>query len=130
MGIAVRAIHQGFSNFSVFLDSLHDHLQDEQYWIPFQDLDTNHKIWHWLSVFVGNYSIPNMRIHLTNEIYDNPNFNKDINRLSTLFEKTEYLIYQVNFEADKSIGILKKTDFKKFVYLANMLHMDIKELKK
>ena len=109
---------------------INDHLQDEQYWIPIKDLDTNHKIWHWLSVFVGNYNIADMRNHLSSEIYDNPEFNKNIDDLSTLFDKTEYLIYQVQFETSKSIGILKKSDFKRFAQLANQLDMNVKELKR
>jgi len=108
---------------------INDHLQDEQYWIPLKDIDTNHKIWHWLSVFVGNYNIPDMRNHLTNEIYGNSNFDNNVSDLSNLFTKTEYLIYQVEFYSDQSIGILKKSDFDKFVQLAKKLNLNVIELK-
>ena len=109
---------------------INDHLQDYQYWVPIKDLDTNHKIWHWLSVFVGNYNIPDMRNHLTSEIYDNPNFDRNIGELSNLFQKTDHLIYEINYKSDRSIGILKKSDFPKFVQLASHLNMKVRELKK
>jgi len=108
---------------------LFDLMEAEQYLIPISQIKDKEILWHWLSVFVENNNILNTRQHLTDEIYDNPEYIFDIEKSSLLFNASEYLIFSVDMIGVKSIGTIKRINFTQLELICKKLNYKLKELK-
>lgn len=106
---------------------VYDILVSDQYLIPIQDIINKEYLWHWLSVFVGNNNVLNIRHKLTDTIY-NDNYIFDVGRASLIFSETDHLIYLIDFIGEPAIGILKKTDFETVSQLCKKLDIKYYEL--
>jgi hypothetical protein len=108
---------------------LYDLIEGEQYLIPINQIKDKEILWHWLSVFVGNNGIPNVRQHLTDEIYDNRHYIFDIEKSSLLFKDSEYLIFSIDMIGIKCMGTIKRINFTQLELICKKLNYKLKELK-
>lgn len=106
-----------------------DLMASNQYIVSYKEIKDKEFLWHWLSVFVGNNDIPNIRQHLTNELYDNPNYVFEIDKSSNLFEQTDFLIYGIIYNEEKYIGTIRKSNLQRLLMVSKKLGIQIRELK-
>ncbi|SDF60679.1 hypothetical protein [Cellulophaga baltica] len=108
---------------------LFDLMASNQYIVSSKEIKDKEFLWHWLSVFVGNNDIPNIRQYLTNELYDNPNYIFEIDKASNLFKESDFLIYGIFYNEDKYIGTVRKSDFQRLMMISQELGIQLRELK-
>ena len=108
---------------------LFDLMAADQYLISWDSINDKEILWHWLGVFVGNNNIPNIRRHLTDELYHNSNYVFRIDKSSALFESSNFLIYGVFFGEEKYIGTIRKSDMPKLSLISEKLGIQLRELK-
>lgn len=97
------------TNFELLKIALQNEFIGLNYLVSFSKITDKEILWHYLSVFVGDNNIPNIRQNLTNEIYDNPNYIFDIENSNSFFKESNFSIVCLEFEKNtKSLGCVKK----------------------
>lgn len=108
----------------VILDILRD-----GYISHYDESFNNEHLWGTLSALLTTYGQNDYRKNLSFELYDNPKINYTIENSSMAFSQSNYLVYGIEIQNFKAIGIIDSDKFENLKSIMEKLNIEIQEMK-
>jgi len=108
----------------------YDLLSGDQFFIPIKTITDKEKLWHWLSVFVGNNGLGYLRQNITDMIYD-VSFVFEISKANEVFNGSGYCLYYVILNSDDiAIGLIEEKNLNFLIIEGNKLGIGFSNVNK